>query len=257
MNKRRLLTWPLLLLLLVSLVACNPSKRAQSGNLKPRSEKFLLDQLLDQQVKADWFSAKAKILYSDDYETVRLTANIRLRKDSVIWMNFKKLSVEAARILITPDSIFVMDRINKQYTIQTFDELSKRTGLPNGFQSLQAAILGNPVFLSTKMTASSDSLNYQLTGESQNFRNEFHLSGVDYALRKVIYEEKSSRRRATLELSDRQPLENQEKFSYLRTVSFDSEQNGFTFVEAEFSNVEIDIPKEIRFEIPSRYTYFE
>lgn len=242
----------LVLLLLFS--ACKTGGRQQFGALKPRSAKFLTEKMLEQQVKVDWLSAKARITYADDQETVRLTANIRIRRDSLIWMNFKKVSVEAARILLTPDSVYIVDRLNNQYAIQSYQDFNRLSGLPSNFAAIQSFLLGNPVLFTNELVAAADSLDYLLSGKGQRFENIIRLSGADYGLKGLLYREVEKNQVAALTFQDRQLLPNDQFFSYLRTIQYFSEQTGDTFVEIEFNKVEIDIPKDIRFEIPNHYT---
>ena len=251
MNNRLLL---LGLLLVILSSACKTTSKQNFGSLKPRSAKFLTEKMVDQQVAVDWLSTKAKITYVDANEAVKLTANIRMRKDSLIWINFKKLSVEAARVLITPDSIFIIDRLNKEYTIQSYETFNRFSGLPSNFEAIQSMLLGNPVLFAGDLTAGADSLDYTLYGKGQRFENLIYLSGADYALKAILYKELNTDQMAALYFQDLRPLPNEQFFSYLRTIEFFSEQTGDTFVEIEFNKVEIDIPKSIRFEIPSHYT---
>ncbi|MCB0640633.1 MAG: DUF4292 domain-containing protein [Phaeodactylibacter sp.] len=254
MNKQHITLGFFLVVLSLLAASCKTGSRQQFGDLKPRSAKFLTEKMIEQQVAVDWLSAKAHITYADAYETVKLTANIRLRRDSVIWMNFKKLSVEAARILITPDSVYILDRMNKQYAIQSYQDFNRLSGLPSNFAAIQSFLLGNPVLFTSELVAAADTLDYLLSGKGQRFENIIRLSGADYGLKGLLYRELEQDQVAALTFQDRQLLPNEQFFSYLRTIQFFSEQTGDTFVEIEFNKVEIDIPKDIRFEIPNHYT---
>ncbi|MEZ4933273.1 MAG: DUF4292 domain-containing protein [Saprospiraceae bacterium] len=155
------------LLFLLFGLACNPARRAQKDNLKPKSEKYLMKRLLSNQVSADWLGTKAKVSYRDEYMRESFTAYIRMKKDSAIWMSFKKFSFEGARALITPDSIFVIDRINNQYLAKPFSYAQQEYHLPVGFAGLQAMLLGNPVFFSSNEVLIFGSIGYrknQITG---------------------------------------------------------------------------------------------
>ena len=99
---------------LLLLTSCSTSRKVQTGDtatakLKKRSAKYLQKQLKAKELDVEWLSAKARITYKDVEQTRKFTANIRMRKDSIIWMNVKKINVEAYRILITTDSIYVID----------------------------------------------------------------------------------------------------------------------------------------------------
>jgi hypothetical protein len=63
-----------------------------------------------------------------------------------------------------------------------------------------------------------------------------------------------SRREVDLFLEDYQPVGTEQNFSYLRQIKVDSRTLGEAAIEINFSNVEINVPQEVRFSIPPRYT---
>ena len=84
---------------------------------KDSSADALVEHLVENQVKAEWMYAKAKLRYDDKYQGFGASATIQMRKDSLLWMNIKKFGLEVARVQITPDSIYILDRINNEYYI--------------------------------------------------------------------------------------------------------------------------------------------
>jgi len=134
---------------LIFLTACSTKKFVQDDQsapikLKKRSSKYLLKKLDAKDLDVEWLSAKANINFKDEQQRIKFNANIRMRKDSIIWMNIKKLSVEAFRVLITQDSIFIIDRLEKKYYTHGLDFVEEKFNFPGQFQALQTAILGNP-----------------------------------------------------------------------------------------------------------------
>jgi len=241
---------------LTVLGSCSTLRKTSSPDkpLKERSSKYLLKQLAQQQLAAEWFSARARITYQDPYETVKLTSYIRMQKDSFIWMNFKKLSVEAARVLITPDSVWIIDRLNNQYAGKDFAFIQKNFHLPVNFTALQNMLLGNPVFLTTDLEASVEEQQYRLDGNSKDWKTTYGLDGITFALQQVLLQDVIRGRSLYLEQEDYQELEPEKKFSYIRNLRMVAEDQGPLELEVEFSKVELNVPKNIRFEIPKRYT---
>jgi hypothetical protein len=250
LNKSTLFT--ALLFLLVG-VACNPARRAQKDNLKPKSEKFLMKRLLSNQVSADWLGTKAKVSYRDEYMRESFTAYIRMKKDSAIWMSFKKFSFEGARALITPDSIFVIDRINNQYLAKPFSYAQQEYHLPVGFAGLQAMLLGNPVFFSSKSEVSVDSTRYLLSQKSDNLVAKYWIDGVKFLLQEFYVDDFRNKRELTYMASDYQQLPDKQKFSYFRRFNLNSKDLGTLQVDIDFSKVEIDVPQKMSFSVSSRY----
>lgn len=243
----------LLLTLLTSSCSIFRPTAAGDGALPERNAKFLMKKLVQQQVKCDWFSARARIDYEDANFGVSVTANLRVRRDSLIWANAKKLNLEVGRALIRPDSIFVIDRINREYSSMSVAEAVGFLRVPANFQILQSILLGNPFFLNTDLTAAVENGFYTLKGEDDRYVATYHLDGKDFSLRKISFAEKAGEREVTMEMKEYQPLVKKQNFSYFRTITANTPEMGLVRIEIEFSKVETDIPKSIEFDIPSRY----
>lgn len=243
-----------LFLIVVLAPACKSLKRAGGGaTLKPRSEKVLMKRLLDNQVNAEWLGAKAKVSYSDEYGRETFSTNIRIRKDSAIWIVFKKFSIEGARALITPDSIYVLDRLNREYAVKPFEYAQREYNLPVGFQGLQALLLGNPVFFSQQTEAGVDSTRYVLSQKNDRMLAKYWLNGAKMFLEEFFIDDFRNSRRMSVFSSNYQPLEDKQNFSYFRSLNLKSQDLGEMNIEIEFTKVEINVPQKIEFEIPDRY----
>lgn len=69
---------------------------------------------------------------------------LRMKQDSVIWLSLKPLlGIEAARIVITRDSVFIADRLNHLLYKRNLQYLQKFIGTPVPFQLLQDVLLSN------------------------------------------------------------------------------------------------------------------
>jgi hypothetical protein len=257
------LLFSLLLLLVLTLPACKTSKRAgESLNLKPKSSKVLLKKLAANRIEAEWLSAKAKITYKDDQQTRKFIANFRYRKDSIIWLNVKKTSVEAARIQITPDSFFMIDRINKEYFAGSIEGLENKFNLPRRtsedrsvFDMLQEMLLGNPVFFAgSGLDSGIDGEEYSLSGSSEHFNSEYRLYGLDYLLTAMNFLTDDKQQFLKIEMDRSETEEEYPKFSYFRTYKMNTPRQGDVEIKINFSKLELNSPKTIRFEIPKSYT---
>lgn len=224
-------------------------------NLKKRSAKFLQKKLTTNALDVEWLSARAKINFKDDNQTRKFNANIRMRKDSIIWMNVKKLSVEAFRILIDRDSIYIIDRLEKKYFVRDLQYIEEQFNFFGQFQALQTAILGNPYFLEKQKLASGISeRQYQLkSGDESRTRSEYLLNGLNYALQQMSFFDVERDRKLTVEIGDYQSVGDNLSFPHDRTYLIDSEETGAAKIEMDFSKVEINVPKSIKFSVSSRY----
>jgi hypothetical protein len=99
-----------------------------------------------QEIDFEYFSGKARMNVRDDKKEKDVKATIRIRKDSVIWMDLSVVGVSGARVLINSDSLTVRSNVDKEYFVFEFSELSKRFNFPITYEIVQAAMLGNLIY---------------------------------------------------------------------------------------------------------------
>lgn len=243
------------LVLVLTLGACKSTKEAKTTSMKDVTAGKLLDHLVKNQVSADWLEAKAKVSYDGEDQSVSATATIVLKKDSLVWMSIRKLGFEVARVQINKDSVYVINRLSNEYTIKGLDYLADSYNLPANLKTIQAILLGNPVFLNTRdLKMNQEENRYHLVSSSGQLENHFWLDAASLALVRTRYGDMRTRREVDLALEDYQPLDAEQNFSYLRQIKVDSNELGQAAIEIDFSDVKINEPQEIRFSIPSRYT---
>lgn len=253
------LSFPLLLVagaLLLLNSGCSSTRRAGSAELRERSPEYLMRQLAANQVKAEWMEARAKIDYDDGSLAIGATATIRLRRDSVLWVVVRKLGFEVARALVRPDSVFVLDRLNNEYYAKDLNYITQEYQLPADFQILQAIVLGNPVFFMNKgfQVELSPTGEYHLFGQRDAMENHYWMSGSPMHLQRMVFDDRELQRRLQLQLAEYGQTAEDEKFSYLRNLELNSRNTGKVQIDIRFSQVEFNVPKNIKFEVPERYT---
>jgi hypothetical protein len=94
------------------------------------------------------FYGRAKAYYNSPQASGNATVYIKMKKDSVIWISVTgPLNVEGARVLITQDSIKILNKTEGSLQLNSIDQLQKITKLPLTFSDLQNVILGKAVFI--------------------------------------------------------------------------------------------------------------
>ena len=194
------------------------------------------------------FSARARIRYNGEESKAGGRSNIRMIRDSLIWMNFKKLSVEGVRTLIRSDSCWVLYRFDDIYESGTTQEFLDYYKIYLPFGRLQDLLVGNFV-----VPESSQILDYK-TGEYYDLA---FYSGVDYYEYRVNGDFSMSRvlirdaydREMIISLSDY----GTDNFAYRKELEIKLPGEGASIISLKLSSVEFDVPKTIKFEIPDHY----
>lgn len=107
------------------------------------------------------FTAKVNVDYrGSDGKNYNVNAFIRMYKDSAIWIMANAiLGIEAMRVLITKDSVKLLDKLNRTYTERSVNYLQEVTSLPLDLVTLQDLIIGNPVFFDSTILSYSEGNN--------------------------------------------------------------------------------------------------
>ncbi|HMR44382.1 MAG TPA: DUF4292 domain-containing protein [Saprospiraceae bacterium] len=250
MNIKRLLFFSITLAAL--LASCKTGRNLAGAPLKERSPDYLLRKMIDNQVDAKWLSAKLKVNHKSEELTIGFTGNLRLCKDSLIWIQVKKFGFEVARAQVTKDSVFVIDRIHNEYTAAGMDYIRQMINFPANFEMLQALLLGNPVFFTKNLSTEIVDNEYKLGSTESRPKSEYRLDR-DYLLKRMFFPEEQPERKMSMELDKYQPAGKRRNFSYLRKLNMSSRETGNLQVDLEFSDLEFDVPKSTPFEVPSGY----
>jgi len=101
------------------------------------------------------FNAKVKVNFEgSDGKNSDFNAFIRIRKDSVIWVSIiAALGISAFNVMITPDSVKMIDKIDKVVKLRSVEYLQDLVGIPITFKDLQDIIVGNPVYLDSNIVS--------------------------------------------------------------------------------------------------------
>ena len=220
-----------------------------------RSSAFLLQQLEQQQhQQINTLSARASIYAENDAMAVEAYANLIWIRDSVLWLNIKKMGIEAARALITRDSVFIINRLEKTYQIKAIDALQREYSLPEGFPLLQQLILG-AAWLVPDLDLQADIKDslHRLSGSNPQFSTDYRLEEGSFVLRREMFLQKRDSRLMAVQFGQFEKLAGAGIFPYIRRIEIFSPESGTIKLDIELSEVEINEAKSYRFEIPSHY----
>ena len=235
--------------------SCNPARQLEKGKLRKKSTPFLLKKLNQNRIDAEWFSSKAKVEFDGAGQRLKASATIRMRKDSVIWMAVKKIGIEAARVQITPDSIYFLNRLTRQYAVWDLNYLKQQFNLPLGFGDLQELFLGNPVMIKAEdLQANVQKVQHQLSGEQAGVNTEYLLNGLTYLIEKTTVGDPREGWEVQIDQGEYGAEPAYAKFPYFRNFAIDAPETGAIDLTVKFLKIELNVPKSIQFEIPSRYT---
>lgn len=248
---------------LISAKETGCGKAPDFNELRPASEQrsadFLQKKLRNYEHKnLKQMNAQAKVFMEGNGQSIGATANIIWVRDSIIWLNVKKFGLEAARVLITQDSVFVLNRLEKTYSARGLESLQRQYSLPAGFELVQSLLMASPWFFPDIRLESDikDGL-HRLSGANGRFSTDYRMEDEAYWLKQEHFLQPRDTRTMSASFENYKKTEIAGWFPYLRTLEASSLETGDMRLSIELNDVEFNVPKAIRFEIPKHYDKIE
>ena len=106
----------------------------------------IINQSLQQNLQYDFINLRfsAKLFNEDNSDSFK--GNLRIQKDSLIWLSVRSFNIEGARIVLTNDSIKMINRPNKSYFVGELNFVKQLFNLDFDYQMFQSLITNSLFF---------------------------------------------------------------------------------------------------------------
>ena len=152
MIKKIKLFYPFLLLL--ALVGCKTRQTISTAivtvpisQLETATEQS--DSLKYKKLDYNWISYRANASISN-FEPKNLNVFVVNRKDSIIYITVSKMGIEGGRLVLTPDTVKMLNHINSNYYVGNYSILEQLIGLKSDFYIMQSLLVGEDLPEHTK-----------------------------------------------------------------------------------------------------------
>jgi hypothetical protein len=202
------------------------------------------------------FSAKIKVNYEGaEGNGTDFTAYVRVQKDSMIWVSITAvLGIEAFRMLITRDSVIILDKLKKVARLRSVSYLQQEIHLPVDFHTLQDLLVGNPIYLDTGniLFYNKEKAGLSLMSVDSLFKNYFTLNSDDNTVKHSKMDDTDPMRARTCDLTygDYEQRDGM-RFSTYRKISV-AEKSKLD-LELNFKQYSFNMPLSFSFLIPKNY----
>jgi hypothetical protein len=143
MNK--LLSYFFIILILSS---CSTKLTVVDYSVAPKNAKELIARVNSKNKTPEWLALKGKVNLIKDERDITLNINIKFRKDSVVWASVSApFGIELFRTMLTPDSVYYINRTNKTYFKKPISYISSFLKTDISFQQVHEMITANPSIL--------------------------------------------------------------------------------------------------------------
>lgn len=261
--------------LVIITFACSPAKKAQkiqdtvlkvdttavvavSAETKKPGEgcsaKDVLHKVLKDKLYFTTFNAKVRVGYESKEGGDEATAFVRLKKDSAVWLSLRgALGIEGFRVLITKDSVKVMNLLKKNVQFKSISYLQELTDIPFDFTALQDLMVGNPVFIDTTIVSCTVNANNELLllMVGKIFKHLLTLDNKDYRVLHSRLDDVEGGRNRTWDITFSDYENNGILFPKARKISV-AEQSKLD-INLDFKQYTFNQPLTFPFNIPRNY----
>ena len=261
---RRILFFTTYVLIVSFLVSsCKTLKNKGNGNTNMLSLEQVYDSVYKFQYDYNTLYAKCNVKFKQKSKTMSLKGNLRIQKDSIIWISLSPgLGIEAVRLKCTKDSVFMLDKINKTLTKGKYDFIKKLWKIDVDYNSLQS-ILTNYFFIyptvedeklnfSNQFTLKKDSnqlLAYRKTPLS--VENLLTLNNSDFFISSYLINDVSNLRSLKINYEKGQ-FENANRFpSLVKIASVNAGKN--IQLDVKYTKVNLNKSLSFSFRVPDSY----
>ncbi len=257
----------IIILITVLLAACGPAKHLRTP--EPDPDSFAIDQtiaaLRSGETSFDFFSARYSGTANFEGIDYTVSGNLRMINDSAIFISFAPvLGIEIGRLLVTPDSIKMINRLDNSYFVGDIQVLSNLLNTYVDFFMLQALLVGNDFshFTNNDLRISNDKGRILLhSGDRKphsksninvSFQHNLWLNDENHRIEESLLYEPLTRRSLRAVYHHNTFIDNQ--WIPRELSMFFTEPGARASISFRYSRITIDQPQTITFNIPGNYS---
>lgn len=202
-------------------------------------------------------SIRASAKYEDPEQSHNLQADIRIKKDEIIWINVKFLGLPMAKVLITPEKVSYYEKMNNTFFEGDFRVLSNWIGTDLDFQKVQNVLLGKAIddLSRDKWNAEIKEQLFQLTQPSkQEIEKSFYFEAGNFLLKKETISQLNKNRALEINYTNHKEMDKIFLPTFIGILASQKEQ---VAIDIEYKNTTFNEDLNYSFSIPSGYKAIE
>jgi hypothetical protein len=213
----------------------------------PKTKESLIDLVCSGDIAPDWLSLNTKIKIDQNNKQTHVSAQIRVKKDSIIWFSLKApLGIEILRTVITLDSVYFMNRLDKTYFVKSISHLKEVVKADISFFQFQEILFSSPN-LKDKNLELLDNENCALSSAKANY----NIHPLFFRVEELELIE-SEDKKLKINFYNYQ-LFNEISSFFPNTIKIDIESKEVFSAEIEYTKIVFNKKSSLSFKIPSSY----
>ena len=196
---------------------------------------------------------KANARYEDEKQSHSLNADIRIKKDEIIWINIKMIGFPVAKALITPTKVSYYEKINNTYFEGDFTMLSNWLGTDLDFTKVQNLFLGKAIDDLSKGNWISE-INEKLFKLSKastvDISKDFYFEAANFLLKKETITQASQNRVLEIQYPSYKEVE---RMFLPNEINIKAAQKDNIAIDIAYKNTTFNEDLSYSYAIPSDY----
>lgn len=251
------------------IVALPDSTESDRCKLDFKSGKVLAKHIKENEFDFNYLHAKFSCDLTLDNEDHSFNVSVRAKKDSIIWMSMSKLGIEAARALITKDSVKIVMGLSHEYFSGDYSYINNLLQTDLDYDMIQALLFGNSAafydeddklkpgkdkancnyLLSTVKKRTAKKINNGQVQPADNYQ-AIWLSPQNYKILMLEYDDVKTKRKFNACYEEFKPVD---KFLVPFKLTFSISAEKIIKAEARYNKIELDDSQTFPFKIPASY----
>jgi hypothetical protein len=203
-----------------------------------------------------FLKAKSRVAWRSGNNTDNYSVDIRVKKDSLVWVNISQSGLTGATGLFGQDRVQFYQKISGEYFNLTYDSLSTMMGFRIDYRMIQSLIVGNQPFKKNNSRVIRENENIIIKQDSGRIKID-NMVGPNRKLKKLLVRDEPSSNKLTLDFEEFTNL-NQVIFPFSSQLTLDiknkEDKRVTTVIQIKYSKVELlDTPLEFPFRIPAKF----
>lgn len=150
------------LLLLTALAACKSTRKLSETPVatdyrpvRPDADRF--DHILSNTGEYESFSSRVSVNFKIGSRSFSSSGSIKIVRDQIFWLSAQLLGFEVFRVMITGDSLFVMNKINQLYAAESLEKYKAKLPVDVSLSAVESLFL-NRLFIPGEKPVGPDDL---------------------------------------------------------------------------------------------------
>lgn len=247
------------LLLVVVIASCKTKKTVVEQSVSKEvvvdnMAKEIIEKHYENKVDFQTVSIRSAADYEDQKQAISIGADIRIKKDEVIWINLKFFGIPMAKALITPTRVSYYEKANSTYFDGNYSILTKMIGTDLDFQKVQNLLLGRPIDDLTKEVFIAEIVAnlFQLKSKKQaDIEKLFRFETANYLLKEQFINQISKNRNVLVTYPS---FTNQDNIFLPTGVTIIANQQNQVKINVEYKKITFNESLSFPYSIPDGYS---